>query len=251
MLTEDPAVAAILSAKTLGALWLGGFVGGFATGAAGFGYGVVAAAIWLHAMSPLHAAMLVVSGGLIIQAGTIWPLRRAIEPSRLLPFLAAGLIGVPVGVWFLVRIEPQTVRTVLGVFLAAYGAYALIAPRLPRIAGGGRVADAAVGFAGGVLGGIGGYSGVLPAIWCRLRGWPAGVSRAVYQPFILAAHLWTLTLIGVVAIDRAGLALLLLGLPAIAAGAAVGWRVYGALDEVRFAQILAGLLFISGLILAL
>jgi uncharacterized membrane protein YfcA len=251
MLTEDPAVAAILSAKTLGALWLGGFVGGFATGAAGFGYGIVAAAIWLHAISPLHAAMLVVSGGAIIQAGTIWPLRRDIEPARLLPFLLAGLAGVPLGVWLLVQIEAQTVRTALGIFLAAYGAYALIAPRFPRVARGGRLADAGVGFVGGVLGGIGGYSGVLPAIWCRLRGWPARVSRAVYQPFILAAHLWTLTLIGVAAIDRAGLALLLLGLPAIAAGAAVGWRVYGALDEVRFAQILAGLLLISGLILAL
>jgi uncharacterized membrane protein YfcA len=250
MVTDDPAVAAIFSAKILGALWLGGFVGGFATGAAGFGYGVVAAAIWLHAISPLHAAMLVVTGGAIIQVGTIWPLRRAIEPARLLPFLLAGLAGVPVGVWLLVRIDAQTVRTALGVFLAAYGAYALIAPRLPRIVGGGRLADAGVGFAGGVLGGIGGYSGVLPAIWCRLRGWPAGASRAVYQPFILVAHVWTLTLIGVAALDRAGVVLLLLSLPAIAAGAAVGWRVYGALNEVRFAQALAALLFVSGLILA-
>lgn len=251
MFTDDPAVAATFSAKTLGALWLGGFLGGFATGAAGFGYGIVAAAIWLHAISPLHAAMLVVTGGAVIQAGTIWPLRRAIEPARLLPFLLPGLAGIPLGVWLLVRIDAQTVRTALGLFLAAYGAYALTAPRLPHIARGGRIADAGVGFAGGVLGGIGGYSGVLPAIWCRLRGWPAGVSRAVYQPFILVAHIWTLTLIGVTALDRVGVVLLLLGLPAIAAGAAVGWRVYGALNEMRFAQALAVLLLISGIILAL
>jgi uncharacterized membrane protein YfcA len=251
MLDADPAVAAILSAKTLGFLWLGGFVGGFATGAAGFGYGIVAAAIWLHVISPLHAAVLVVSGGFIIQAGTIWPLRRDIDARRLAPFLAAGLAGVPVGVWLLVRADAQAVKTSLGIFLAIYGAYALAAPRLPRIAFGGRALDAAVGFAGGVLGGIGGYSGVLPAIWCHLRGWPAKLARAVYQPFILAAHMLTLTLIGIVALDRAGVVLFLLALPAIAGGAFIGWRVYGTFDEVRFAQALAALLLVSGLILAI
>jgi hypothetical protein len=247
----DPAIATILTAKTLGALWLGGFAGGFATGAAGFGYGIVAAAIWLHAISPLHSAMLVVTGGAVIQAGTIWPLRRDIDPARLSRFLLPGLAGVPVGVWLLVQIDARVVKVLLGVFLAAYGAYSLIAPRLPRIVRGGQIADAGVGFAGGVLGGIGGYSGVLPAIWCRLRGWPPSMSRAVYQPFILAAHIWTLTLIGVTALDRAAVVLFLLGLPAIAAGAAVGWRVYGTLDEVRFAKALAALIMVSGLILTL
>ena len=56
-----------------------------------------------------------------------------------------------------------------------------------------------------MLGGLGGYSGVLPAIWCQLRGWSKEVSRGVYQPFIIMAHIATLALIGVVALDRTAL----------------------------------------------
>jgi uncharacterized membrane protein YfcA len=243
--------ATLLSARTLAVLWIGALAGGFASGAAGFAYGVVATAIWLHAIEPLHATMLVVTGGMLIQGGMIWPLRRDIDVRRLAPFLVAGFAGIPIGVSLLVRVDAQALKVALGIFLAIYGGYALAAPRLPRITGGGRAADAGIGFAGGVLGGIGGLSGVLPAIWCQLRGWPKDVSRGVYQPFILAAHVATLSLISVVAIDRAGIFLMLVALPAVVAGAFVGWRIYGKLDERRFRLTFAGLLVVSGLILAI
>jgi uncharacterized membrane protein YfcA len=245
----DPAIIALLSAKALAALWLGAFMGGLAAGGAGFAFGIVASAIWLHALDPLHATMLVVSGGAIIQVGTIWPLRYDIKFRRLAPFALAGLVGIPLGVWLLVRVDAHALKIALGIFLAVYGVYALATPRLPRIAGGGRIADAGVGFAGGVLGGIGGYSGVLPAIWCQLRGWSKEAARGVYQPFILMAHIATLALIGVVALDRAGIVMFLLALPALMLGAFIGWRVYGRLDEQRFRQVLAALLVVSGLIL--
>ena len=201
------------------------------------------------ALPIFHSTILVVSGGTIIQAGTIWPLRRSIEPQRLWPFLVAGLIGIPIGVWLLVRTDAHALKAALGVFLAAYGIYALATPRLPRIEWGGRMADAAVGFVGGILGGIGGYSGVLPAIWTQLRGWSKEAARAVYQPFIVMAHLVTLALVGTVAMDAQGVILLLIALPALLAGAAIGWRLYGKLDEHRFRQFLAALLVVSGLTL--
>ena len=73
---SDPALAAVLSLKTLSIVWLGGFLGGMATGAAGFAYGIVATSIWLHAIAPLHAAVLVVAGGLIIQSSLVLKMRR-------------------------------------------------------------------------------------------------------------------------------------------------------------------------------
>lgn len=242
-------VAALLTVKTIALVSLGAFMGGLAAGAAGFAFGIVATAVWLHAIDPIHSTILVVSGGTIIQAGTIWPLRRSIEPQRLWPFLAAGLAGIPIGVWLLVRTDAHALKVGLGLFLAAYGVYALATPRLPRIERGGRLADAAVGFAGGILGGIGGYSGVLPAIWTQLRGWTKEVARSVYQPFIVMAHVVTLALVGAVAMDRQGLILLLIALPALIAGAAIGWRIYGRLDEHRFRQALAALLVVSGVTL--
>jgi uncharacterized protein len=240
---------ALLTIKTIALVSLGAFLGGLAAGAAGFAFGMVATGVWLHAIDPVHSAILVVSGGTIIQAGTIWPLRRSIEFPRLWPFLIAGLAGIPIGVWLLVRTDASTLKAGLGVFLAAYGVYALLTPQLPRIARGGRTADAAIGFLGGILGGIGGYSGVLPAIWTQLRGWSKEAARAVYQPFIVMAHIVTLALVGALAMDRQGVILLLIALPALVAGATIGWRIYGRLDEHRFRQFLAVLLVVSGVTL--
>src|SRR5262249_11809081 len=147
-----------------------------------------------------------------------------------------------VGIWLLVRIDAHAMKVAIGIFLAVYGFYALATPRLPRIAGGGAAADAGIGFVSGVLGGIGGHFRVLPAIWCQLRGWSKEVSRGVYQPFIVMAHIATLALLGVVALDRTGVVMFLLALPVLLLGAFIGWRVYGRLDEQRFRQVLAGLL---------
>jgi uncharacterized protein len=245
----DPALAAALTLKTVLVIWLGAFLGGVASGAAGFAYGVVATSIWLHAISPLHAAMLVVSGGLIVQSGLVYKMRGAIDWRRLAPFLTAGLIGVPIGVALVIRTDQSAIRLGIAVFLVVYGSYALLAPRLPYVSFGGRAADAVAGFLGGLMGGLAGLSGLAPAIWTQLRGWPKDVARGVYQPFILIAHLATLLIIGFVALDRLGVVLFLLAAPAIALGGWVGWLIYGRLSERRFQQLFAGLLVASGILL--
>jgi uncharacterized membrane protein YfcA len=130
---------------TLALVWLGGFLGGMATGAAGFAYGAVATSVWLHAISPVHAAFLVVSIGLINQAGLIWSMRRSLDFGKLSPFLIGGAAGVPIGVALVVKTNPGAIKLALATFMVVYGAYALVAPRLPRIAWGGKPADGAVG----------------------------------------------------------------------------------------------------------
>jgi len=239
-----------LSMATLAVLWSGAFLGGMASGAAGFAFGIVSSAIWLHVLAPVQTTFLVAAGGLVIQAGTIWPLRHSLDRQRLGPLLLAGALGVPVGVWLLVRSDAHSLKLAIGVFLAAYGVYALFAPRLPHIEAG-RGADAAIGFVGGILGGIGGYSGVLPAIWAQVRGWRKDVARSFYQPFIVMAHVVTIALIGTVALDLKGLVLFVLALPWLALGAWAGWNIYGRLDEIRFRQMFAVLLIVSGLTLML
>ena len=48
-------------------------------------------------------------------------------------------------------------------------------------------ADFVVGAFGGVMGGIGGFTGVLPSLWVTLRGWDKDLQRSVIQNFSLAA----------------------------------------------------------------
>lgn len=234
---------------TLTFLWAGAFVGAVASGGAGFAFALAASAIWLHVLDPLQTTALIVACGTLLQLVTIWPFRRSIERARLWPFLIGALIGVPIGFAILSSIDMPKLKVVLGIGLTLYGGYALLAPRLPIVTGGGRRADAAVGFFGGILGGLGGYSGVLPVIWAQLRGWPKATARGVCQPYILFANCLTLTIVGFVAVDAQGLKLFALALPALAAGVWVGLAIYGRLDERRFKQFLAVMLLASGVML--
>jgi uncharacterized membrane protein YfcA len=242
-------MTASLTLHTLGFIWLGAFVGALAVGGAGFAFALAASSIWLHVLDPVQTAILVLASGVFLHVGFIWRMRRRIEPRRLWPFLAGGVLGVPIGVRVLTGSDPGALKGALGAFILAYGLYALAAPRLPRIAAGGRPADAAVGFAGGVLGGLGGYSGVLPTIWTQLRGWPKETVRGVCQPYILVIQLTSLVLVGAVALDQRSILLFAIMAPALIAGAWAGWMIYGRLDERRFRQALAVLLVASGLTL--
>ena len=244
----DPAVAG-LTLQILGFVWLGAFLGAFAVGIAGFAFALAATALWLHVLDPLRATLLVAACSTMIQVGVIWRMRRAIEPARISPFIVSGLVGVPIGVYLLARVDPQIIKMALGAFLIVYGAYALLAPKLPRVEGGGRAADAAIGFLSGILGGLGGYSGVLTTIWTQLRGWPMQVARGVYQPFILAMQIATLLAAGYVTFDAFSLTLIGVALPALLLGAWLGWLAFGRLDELRFRQALAVIILGSGVML--
>jgi uncharacterized protein len=227
-------------------VWLGAFLGAFAVGAAGFAFALAATALWLHVLDPLRATLLVAACGTMLHIGLIWRIRRTIEPRRLAPFIVTGLIGVPIGIYVLTQVDAHAIKVALGAFLIAYGAYALATPRLVQIEFGGRVADAAVGFLSGILGGLGGYSGVLPTIWTQLRGWPKDVARGVYQPFILVMQIATLVAAGFVTLDRFSLVLIGASVPALLAGAWLGWIAFGRLDERRFRQALAAMIMVSG-----
>jgi uncharacterized membrane protein YfcA len=237
------------SFETLIVVWIGAFVGAFAAGGAGFAFALAASAIWLHVLDPLHTTAMVVASGTLLHGILIWPIRRSIEVARLWPFVAGAAFGIPVGIALLSHTRADIIRAAIGLFLVAYGLYALIAPQLPYFGRGGRAADAAVGFVGGVLGGLGGYSGVLPTIWTQVRGWPKEVARGVYQPFIVFAQVATLAMIGAITVDRTGILVFATTLPALALGAWLGLRVYGRLNDRRFRQVLSVMLLLSGLTL--
>ncbi len=236
---------------TLAFLWLGAFVGGIAAGGSGFAFGLAASSIWLHRIDPLHSAILITGCGVLLHTTTIWPQRRHIDVGRLWPFIAGGLVGIPLGVRLLVYTDANVMKSALGIFLLLFGTYALLAPRLHKVSWGGRGADGAVGFIGGILGGIGGYSGVLPTIWTQLRGWPKETARAVYQPYVIIIQAIALIGIVMVTLDRAGLIMLVTVLPPLLLGTWIGWQLYGRMNDLRFRQALAILLIASGAALVL
>ena len=240
-----------LSFDMLGFLWLGALLGGIAAGGSGFAFGLAASSIWLHRIDPLHSAILITGCGTLLHLTTIWQQRQHVEISRLWPFVAGGVLGIPIGVRLLIYTDAGVMKAALGVFLLAFGTYALLSPRLHTIKAGGRPADAFIGFIGGILGGIGGYSGVLPTIWTQLRGWPKEMARAVYQPYVIIIQAIALAGIIWVTLDRAGLIMLVAVLPPLFFGTWIGWRLYSRLNDLHFRQALAVLLIASGITLVI
>lgn len=228
----------------------GALAGGFVSGLTGFGMGICAMGLWLHAISPPVAASLVVICSVISQVQTLPMIWRTIEWNRALPFILPGLLGVPLGTWLLPHIDPRTFKVVVGLFLVAYPTYVLARRAQLNNAIGGRSADGVIGLGGGVLGGLTGLSGVLPVVWTDIRGWTKEQRRSVLQTFNTAilgfaflTHAHAGLLNWQVALATAA------ALPGAIAGAWAGAHVYRRLGNRSFQQAVMALLLASGVIL--
>lgn len=231
---------------------LGAFTAAFVAGVAGFGDAVVASAIWLQFLSPIETVTLVVASFFVMHVVMLAAMWKSLHFGRLWPFLIAGTVGVPIGAQLLGVVPPGVFKAGAGVFLVIYGLAMLKVMDLPPIRRGGTMLDAAVGFVGGVLGGLAGLSGFVPAVWCTQRGWPKIVVRGVMQPFIMVMHGMALGWlfygghITQLTFDR-----LLIALPAIAAGAWFGFSLYRLFDERKFRKTVLTVLAGAGVILLL
>ena len=228
----------------------GAFAGGFVTGLAGFGTGLVALGIWLHVVAPAPAATLVVICSVVAQVQTIPTIWHAIDRARVGPMLLAGLVGVPVGTRLLTHLDPEAFRLATGVLLLAFSGFMLLGRARPQMVWGGRAADGVVGFAGGILGGLAGLSGPLPTVWATLRGWSKDERRGVFQAFnlaVLSAAFVSHAVSGMLTAELGHLALV--ALPGTLIGAWLGAHAYRRLSDRRFHEVVLALLGISGLTL--
>jgi uncharacterized membrane protein YfcA len=228
------------------------FAAALVAGLAGFAFGLVAAAAWLHVLTPLQTASLIIAFGLIVQGVAVWKLRHALQWRRLWPFLLGGVLGVPLGVALLSYANPDHMRAGIGTLLIAYSIYALARPKLQPVLAGGAPADAGVGLLNGILGGATGLAGIIVTIWCGVRGWPKDVQRTVFQPTGVAIFAMSAIVLGVNgAVNADTVRLFLIGLPVLLAGTWLGLRLYGRVDEAGFRKLVLALLLISGAALIL
>jgi uncharacterized protein len=226
------------------------FAASFVAGLAGFAFGLVAMAIWLHLLTPTQTAILIMFYALIVQGYAVWKLRRALKPRRLLPFVVGGLVGVPLGLELLWMAPAASMRVGIGVFMVAFSLYNLFKPTIAPLKGERPFADGSIGVLSGIIGGATGLAAILPTIWSTLRGWPKDEQRAVFQPVGVALFFtMAVWLGGTGTIDGATLRLFLIGLPAVLAGTWAGLRLYGRLDEAGFRRVVLVLLLVAGLAL--
>jgi uncharacterized protein len=225
----------------------GAALAGLVQGISGFAFAMVAMSVWVWGIEPRLAAVMAVSGGLVGQLIAVFTVRRGLRLSALLPFLAGGLVGVPLGAWALPHLDPAAFKLTLGLFLAVCCPTMLLAHRIPRISAGGRWADGLVGLCGGVMGGIGGFSGVLPSLWITLRGWDKDLQRSVLQNFSLVALAATLASYVVSGMATPDMwPKLAVVVPALLLPALIGARIYHGLSPAAFRRVVLVLLTGAG-----
>ena len=233
----------------LGLFLVAAFLGGFASGLAGFAMGFIVSGIWLHVITPIQTTALIAGYGLWTQGYGVWKLRQTLRWRTVAPFIIGGTIGVPLGAVLLTYLNPGYVRFGVGVLLIIYSGYGLVKPTFkPHKVG--AVADGGVGFLNGLLGGLTGLPGFVITVWCQMRGWTKDEQRAVFQPVILAGMaVIAISLSAAGAITTETLKLYVLGLPAVLAGLWLGFKCYGKLDDATFRTLVLLLLLCSGLAL--
>jgi uncharacterized membrane protein YfcA len=219
-------------------------------GLSGFGFGLTAMSIWAWTLEPRLAAALAVFGGMCGQIIAVFSVRRGFDIARLAPFVIGGLAGLPAGLWLLPRLDVLLFKFVFGAFLLVVCPLMMVAHRLPKVTRGGRVADALSGVAGGVMGGLGGFTGVVPTLWCTLRGYEKDAQRSIIQNFNLS--LLTVTFVSYLAtgiLQRTQLPLLAVVLPAMVVPSLLGARLYLRISPDAFRRVILVLLTASGVAL--
>jgi uncharacterized membrane protein YfcA len=229
------------------------FAGAFVSGLSGFAFSAVAGAILLHVFPPIEAVPLMMACSITVQAANLFALRKSMQWKTSLVFIAGGLLGIPIAIYFLQNVDTGNFRLGFGILVSLYATYALFRPTpacLHQMESHSR--NALVGFGGGLVGGLTAMPGALPAIWCDIHGLPKNQQRGLVQPYIGVMQLFALALM----LSHHSLSLKVLidfgiSLPALAAGTAVGILMFGRINESAFKRIILGLLLFSGLCLVI
>lgn len=239
------------NAELLILLLAGAVVAGFVQGLSGFGFSMVAMSIWVWGLEPQLAAVMAVFGSLAGQLVGLYSVRRSLSLGALAPFLAGGLAGIPIGVVLLPQLDANLFKLALGLLLVVACPAMLFASRLPRLSIssrlGARLGDGLAGLGGGFMGGLGGFTGVIPTLWCTLRGLPKDEQRSVIQNFNLATLSVTMAAyLATGAVTRPMWPLLPLVAVALVVPSLLGARLYRLLGEHDYRRVVLVLLTAMG-----
>jgi uncharacterized membrane protein YfcA len=206
----------------------------------------------------VQAVQIILVCSIANQAMSVWAMRRSIDWRGLWPYLAGGVVGVPIGVQILLGADAGLYPQVLGGLLVAYCLWMLFGrpATLPnQTRPGWRLADAGIGLAGGLVGGVAGFPSGPVTVWCGLQGWDKARQRALYQPFILPMQVLALCVVLVAAPGQGAAPLLgldaLLFIPASMVGTACGLALFRRLTDRQFGRAVNLMLLVAGLAMAL
>src|SRR5262249_6436103 len=150
----------------------------------------VAGSMLLHVLPATEAVPLMMICSIAVQTMNLVALRRSLRWQASSVLIVGGVFGIPPALYLLTHVDCWTFRVGFGCFLVVYSGYMIFRPAMAYLRQAERrLPDAAVGFAGGLVGGLTAMPGALPTIWCDLQGMPKDEQRGLVQPFIAAMQI--------------------------------------------------------------
>lgn len=233
---------------------VGAACAGFVQGLTGFAFALVAMSFWIWVFPPQLAAPLLVFAS--VWSHLISLLQEQKHPSLskklVIPYIIAGLLGVPLGTYLLHIIQADTFKMFLGIFLLTWCPIMLFNPQFKLIQQSNKLGDSIIGFIGGILGGLGGFCGAVPSAWVMLKQIPKNQQRYILRHFNFAIQLFTLaSYIVQGTIHRSHFSYMLVLMICVSIPAILGARLFYKISEILFKRIVLTLLFSSGCFLLL
>jgi len=218
----------------------------FTQSLSGFGVALVAMALLPPLIGIRLATPLVAVIALTLETVLILRYRQSLDVKAIWRVVLAALIGTPLGVYFLSRVDEEISLSLLGVVIAGYALYALLGLKMPRL-------DKPIwayiaGLFGGLLGGAYNTSGPPVILYADCRRWPQDTFKSNLQGYFIVSSVAVVASHVINGNLTSQLWSLFLGTtPFILVGAVAGLSLDHWLNPVIFRRLVLVLLIVMGI----
>lgn len=163
------------------------FLAAFTQSLSGFGLALVSMALLPSVIGLQTATPLVAFVAVVIETVLLLRYREALDVHAIWRVILAALVGTPLGVFFLTRLDEYLALRILGFVIAGYALYALLGFKLPHLEG--SIWAYFAGLVGGLLGGAYNTSGPPVIIYADCRRWQTEVFKSNLQGYFIISSL--------------------------------------------------------------
>lgn len=155
----------------------------------GFGESLIAVPL-LVLLIPINVAVpLSVLISILIAAVVVVQDRKQIHFNSAKWLIIFGALGIPIGLFLLVRGNENSIKSILGILIILYSVYSLLSKDNFKLETDNKTWLFICGFLSGVFGGAYGLNGPPLVVYGNIRNWTAKRFRATLQAYFLPASI--------------------------------------------------------------
>lgn len=229
-------------------IFLINFLAALSQTVAGFGAPLISMPFLIRWLGLEIATPLSTLVGLFTSIGLLVYYRSHLDLRAVGNLILAALFGVPIGAFYLARVNIEIVNIILAVVLIGYALYAIFLPTPPVLRS--QWWEYFFGFIAGVMGGAFNISGPIVVMYAAFRHWRPEAFRSNVQGFFLVTNtMIMLSYWSKGSLDAAYWAAFAWAFPGMVLAVVLGIYLSKRIDIVLFRKLVIALLFVSGVYL--